>query len=298
MTHHLDADDYFIQRVQWHCAAAGLNFFLIEPLWVREFQEALRANRVWARALINMHSEHHQPEDIYHQLILLAAERNILLVDPPAVALAAFDKARLHPQLEAAGIPVPPTVIVPAEAAAAFQLSAADRERLGSPFVIKPCRGYGRRGVLLKAESEADLAASMAQWPDSHYLLQKRIVPALVGEEPAYFRVFYVFGAVWSCWWNCHNDRYRLMSTADHGAWQLDRAEAKVRRIAALTGMNFFSTEFAFTEDRKFVAIDYVNDQCHLLSQSISPANGVPDSLVAAIAKQLVEGVRSRIQKS
>ena len=37
MTHKLDADDFFIHCVQKHAAEAGLNFFLIEPLWVEAF---------------------------------------------------------------------------------------------------------------------------------------------------------------------------------------------------------------------------------------------------------------------
>src|SRR6185436_13367613 len=66
MTHKLDADDYFIHCVQRQCAEARLNFFLIEPLWVEPFHEALKTGKVWPRALLNMHSEHHQPEEIYH----------------------------------------------------------------------------------------------------------------------------------------------------------------------------------------------------------------------------------------
>ena len=36
--------------------------------------------------------------------------------------------------------------------------------------------------------------------------------------------------------------------------------------------------------------IDYVNDQCHMLTQSCSPQMGVPDEVVAAIARCLVDG--------
>jgi hypothetical protein len=39
MTHQLDADDFFIHRVQQHCAERGLTFFLIEPLWVETFHD-------------------------------------------------------------------------------------------------------------------------------------------------------------------------------------------------------------------------------------------------------------------
>jgi hypothetical protein len=54
--------------------------------------------------------------------------------------------------------------------------------------------------------------------------------------------------------------------------------------------MSFFSSEVALTPSGEFVAIDYVNDQCHMLSQSANPQIGVPDDLVAAIARRLVDG--------
>lgn len=292
MTHKLDADDFFIHRVQQHCAEAGLNFFLIEPMWVESFLQKFADGKVWARALLNMHSEHHRPEDVFHRLVRLAHERRTRVIDPPDVALAAFDKARVHPRLAMAGINVPPTVIVPLEQAESFRLSEADRATLGTPFVIKPGMGYGKRGVILDATSERDLARSVAAWPDANYLLQRRLVPIQLNGDPAYFRAFFVFGSVWFSWWNCFNDRYRMLTPEEMGRFGLASLEDIIRRIAAVTGMNFFSSEIALTGSNEFVVIDYVNDQCHMLSQSANAQIGVPDELVAAIAKRLVEATR------
>ena len=298
MTHKLDADDYFIHRVQALCAEAGLNFFLVEPAWVEPFFQKFERGEIWARALLNMHSEHHQPDEIFHRLVRLAAERRTLVIDPPDVALAAFDKARLHPRLITAGLLVPHTVLVPAAQAAGFQLADADRVALGSPFIIKPSLGYGRRGLVMDATSERDLARSALSSPNEVYLLQRRVVPRMVNGVPAYFRVFYVFGTVWSCWWNCYTDRYRQVAAAEAAELNLSPLEEIIRRIAALTAMNFFSSEIAQTEAGDWVVIDYVNDQCHLLTQSTSPHNGVPDEVVAAIARRLVDAVRTSIKKS
>ena len=114
--------------------------------------------------------------------------------------------------------------------------------------------------------------------------------------SPVYFRVYFVFGSVWCCWWNCYTDRYRQATAAELTEFGLQPLEEIVRRIAALTGMNFFSSEIAQTEAGEFVVIDYVNDQCHMLSQSANPQIGVPDELVAAIARRLVEAIKERIQ--
>jgi hypothetical protein len=292
MTHKLDADDFFIHCVQQHCARRSLNFFLIEPLWVEAFYEKLQKGKIWARVLLNMHSEHHQPEDIYHRLVRLAFERKTAVIDPPDVALAAFDKARLHPRLASAGFALPFTVIVPREKAGTFQLAPEERAGLGAPFVIKPSLGYGKRGVILDAQSESDLQRSLIQWPDDNYLLQRRIVPRLIEGKPAYFRVFYAFGSVWFCWWNCYTDRYSVLAPAELEKHDLKSLGEIVCRLADLTTMRFFSSEIALTEQGEFVLIDYVNDQCHMLTQSANPQMGVPDEIVADIARRLVEGAQ------
>jgi hypothetical protein len=297
MTHQLDADDLFIHCVQRQCAEARLNFFLVEPLWVEPFYRALSEGGLWTKVLLNLHSEHHRPDEIYHRLVRLAAERNVRVIDPPDRAVAAFDKARLHPKLAAAGIRTPFTVIVPDTARAGFRLGETERAALGVPFVIKPALGYGRRGVILDATTEADIERSASLWPDGHYLFQRRIEARLILGEPAYFRAFFVFGSVWCCWWNCHTHRYRMMTWEERNQHELGAVETLVRQIAALTGMDFFSSEIAQTETAEFVVIDYVNDQCHMLSQSASPGNGVPDELIRNIARRLVEAVSEIVRK-
>jgi hypothetical protein len=290
MTHKLDADDFFIQRVQQRCAERGLNFFLIEPLWVDAFYERLQQGKVDVRVLLNMHSEHHQPADIYHRLVRLAFERKAQVIDPPDVALAAFGKARLHPLLEAAGFALPFTLVVAASDISTFKLTPEAQASLGKPFVVKPSLGYGKGGVILDAQGEADLQRSLAKWPDSNYLLQKRIVPRLINGAPAYFRVFYAFGSVWFCWWNCYTDHYSVLrpeEIEEHGFHPLREI---ICRLADLTRMRFFSSEIALSESGEFVLIDYVNDQCHMLTQSANPRMGVPDEVVAGIARRLVDG--------
>jgi hypothetical protein len=297
MTHQLDTDEFFIHRVQRRCAERGLSFFLIEPVWLEAFHQALLADRIWARVLLNLHSEHHLPEEPYHRLVRLAQERRVQVVDPLEVARPAFDKARLHPRLVEAGFEVPATIVVADEARGDWKLDEEQKALLGSPFVIKPAMGYGRRGVILDAESEADLERSATAWPDAHYLLQRREPVADLDGQPAYFRVFHVFGSVWSCWWNCHTDGYRQVTPDEERRYGLGVLADVVRRVAELTRMRFFSSEIAMTEPGRFVLIDYVNDQCHMLSQGANPRMGVPDAVVAEIAERLVDSALELISR-
>jgi hypothetical protein len=147
----------------------------------------------------------------------------------------------------------------------------------------------------MDATSEQDVQRSISSFKDHHYLLQKRIVPRELNGAPAYFRVFYVFGSIWCVWWNCFTDRYRVVTAQEATQFELKPLEEIVRQIAAMTGMTFFSSEIAQVDAGEFVVIDYVNDQCHMLSQTANPNMGVPDEVVAAIAHRLVEGARTLI---
>lgn len=273
-----------------------MDFFLVEPLWVRSFLEAFERDDVWARALLNMHSEHHLPDDPFHRLVALADQRKTAVIDPPAVAQAAFDKSLLHPKLEAAGLMAPATIIVGAGESPRV-LTAEEQAFLGEPFVIKPARGYGRKGVILDASGGEDLSRSMAAWKDEKYLFQKKIVPRDMDGRPAYWRLYFVFGSIWWCWWNCYTDRYSEVSPDEIERFGLEPLSEGMRKLSALTGMNFFSSEIAQAEGGEFVWIDYVNDQCHMLTQSANPKMGVPDRVVEAIAARLVEAAAELIRR-
>lgn len=293
MTHKLDADDFFIHRVQEACARAGLRFFLIEPLWAEEYLAKLERKEVWSHVVINMQSEHHDPKEIFHRIIQQSHALGAKVIDPPDLAMAACHKAMAHQRLLTAGLQLPPTFIMDQAPDGQWpELTPEQLELLQPPFVIKPALGYGRKGIILEATGIADLKKAAVAWPWGPYLLQRRIVPRTLNGEPAYFRVYHVFGSTWLSWWNCYTDKYRLVTPEEEAELNLTSLRQIALKLAEATGMNFFSTEVSQTEDGEFFLIDYVNDQCHLLTQTASPQNGVPDELVNAIALKLVESAK------
>ena len=289
LTHALDTDDFFIHRLQRRCAEVGLNFFLVEPLWATAFLEALESRSVVARTLINLHSEHHDPGNVFSRLVATAERLGVRMIDPPSRAIPAFDKAAMHRRLVGSGIHVPATVLLEAHSVENWQATAEEDRLLGRPFVVKPSLGYGRKGVVLDAVGPADLRRSLALWPDRALLLQRRIQPQLIDGEPAYFRVYFVAGRTWACWWNCFTDRYRELSTEDETRLVLGGLHAITRRLAEISGLQLFSTEICVDPSGQPVVIDPINDQVHLLTQSAHPGIGVPDRIVAGIADALMD---------
>ena len=115
--------------------------------------------------------------------------------------------------------------------------------------------------------------------------------------RPAYWRLFHVFGNLWWCWWDCFTDRYSEATPEEIDRFGLQPLGRGMEKLAALTSMNFFSSEIAQTATGEFVWIDYVNDQCHMLTQSANPRMGVPDRVVEAIANRLVEAAARLIRR-
>ena len=298
MTHLLDADEFFIHRIQGECAARGLGFFLIEPAWANEFLLKLDRGQLKCRVLLNMHAEHHDCNELYHRLIRKAWAAGTWVIDPPELAAEMTDKAKGHALLAAKGLPLPDTRIWEPQQEAAEAFAAKLGDGLPAPWVVKPARGYGKKGVILDGKSAADLERAQGSWKDYAYLVQERLTPMkMAGGEPVYCRIYYCFNRLWLAWWNCENDRYREITGEEHAEWRLGEAEEIVRRVAEISGMEFFSSELMRSEPGRWVLIDYVNDQCHLLSQKADPLKGVPDRIVSALATRLVEGAEMHMKR-
>jgi hypothetical protein len=195
-----------------------------------------------------MHSEHHQPDDLYIRLVNLVAANGCHVIDAPDKARAAFDKARLHPRLVGAGISVPWTWWYRGDGPRTGGLTRSSVRRLAGLLSLSQRWVTGRQGLVLDAQSEVDIEASITAWPDAHYLFQKRVLPRDVNGRPVYFRAFHAFGEIWITWWNCYTDHYRLVEPGEWDEFGLSRVESMVRQIAELTGMTFFSTEIVQTE--------------------------------------------------
>jgi hypothetical protein len=133
--------------------------------------------------------------------------------------------------------------------------------------------------------------AARQQYPAEPYLLQANIEPVHLNGRPAWFRIIYCAGRVYPCWWNVSTHVYQLVSFEEEIAHGLSPLHRIVARIAAVSGLELFSTEIALTANGEFIAIDYVNDPLDLRLQS-KAADGVPDDIVRDIAERLARWVK------
>jgi hypothetical protein len=96
----------------------------------------------------------------------------------------------------------------------------------------------------------------------------------------AWFRVYYLFGEVIPCFWHTDTGAYQHVTMREFYEYKLLPLAEIVFEVADIVRLNFFSTEIALTGeggDRRFVVIDYVNDQCELCVRPPKMAGPVPE---------------------
>jgi hypothetical protein len=207
--------------------------------------------------------------------------------------IEAIDKATMHLQFMTAGLHVPFTIIIsPYSQRQEPGLSIEDLAHLGRPFIIKPANTTGGGiGVVVGAETLAEVIEARKEFGEDKYLLQERIDPREINGRRCWFRCFYVFGKVFLAWWDDRTHLYDLVTADEEHFYKLRSLRAIMRTIANVSGLNFFSSEIALRqpspyEPSRFIVVDYVNDMCDMRSLAMAPDG---------LATELRDGIISRI---
>ena len=220
-----------------------------------------------------------------------------LYINPPEVVQHAVDKATMHLEFLNKGIDVPFTIIIsPYNKRKEVELSISDIANLGRPFIIKPANTTGGGiGVITGAETLKDVIESRQHHKNDKYLLQEKIAPISLAGRKAWFRVLYIFGLILPCWWDDETHVYHMITKHDVTTYGLRPLMTVTRRIWEVCRLDFFSTEIAATHEKRFVAVDYVNDICDMRLQS-KHHDGVPDLVVTEICRRIARHLKSELR--
>jgi hypothetical protein len=201
-------------------------------------------------------------------------------------------KAESHPELEKAGLPLPPSVIIKSDEPDR-ELTAEERKRVGEDVVIKPSFGEASKGCVVGiVPTKENIAKARDYERKFDWLIQKKITWTRLGNRPAYLRAFNVCGHRTLMWWAKEEsqDAYELLSWDDLRKYELMPAVEILDRVADVSGMDFFSTEIAITNESgagRFVMIDYVNDQCDM--DPTGTAYSPPEEFCRFVCQRLAE---------
>ncbi len=274
-------DHDFIFSVERECQRRNLKTYRIDEDHLPETLRLLKAGAVSFQAFFDRASDA-DPE--FLPLVQWMEEHVVYYINPHRRVVHAVDKATMHLEFLSHGLHVPDTIILsPYHEQRELQVKEKDLQRLGVPFVIKPANTTGGgTGVKLHAAALHDVERARQEHKNDIYLLQNMIHPDMLDGKRAWFRVYYAFGDIIPCWWDDHTHRYLLLNSRDEQKFKLKGLRDCIERIQSICGLDFFSSEIAFTREQRFIVVDYVNEVCDMRLQSRFH-NGAPDVVVRRI---------------
>lgn len=278
-------DTDFVSLTEEILHKAGLTTFLIQEHNIEEVTEKVRNRKISFRFYLDRASD---VEPKFEELGKILTRRKTILINPYKKIQHAIDKASMHLEFLSAGLNVPHSIIIPPRSELEdITLTVEDLSILGRPFIIKPCNTTGGGvGVVTGAETLMDVLQERLTNNDDKYLIQEKIYPAILEGKRSWFRCFWAFGKPVAVWWDDQTHIYNELSEEDIEKFRLKRLLNKTKVIAKITELDFFSTEIVMNTERKFIVIDYVNDQCDMRFKSKHP-DGVPDPVISQIISNM-----------
>lgn len=237
-------------------------------------------------------------DDRFGELGKILLKRKTIFINQYDKVLHAIDKATMHLEFITAGLNVPYSIIIPphSEKEEVF-ISVSDLAKIRRPFIIKPCNTTGGGiGVVTGAESLQEVLEERVTNSNDKYLIQEKIYPKIIEGNRAWFRAFWVFDEAIPVWWDDQTHLYKELRGYEVTQYNLKKLFNITKKIGSITQLDFFSTEIVLTENDKFIAIDYVNDQCDLRLQS-GHLDGVPDVLILRIVNKFKNRIKNLKRK-
>ena len=280
-------------------APLGLSVLLVNRANVDRALAAARRDRFHPHLYLDLCS---RPGDAFDALLRAFSAAGVHTVARPE-QLHWTIKAPSHPALAAAGLPVPPTIVLKPDEPDR-DLTPDELALIGDRCVIKPSHGFAGLGAKLnRAPTREVIAAARDYDRKDDWLVQRAITFARAGTRPAYVRAYHVLGHRSLLWWSVERAGYEPLTWADVHQFGLVPALEMVDRVHALTGLDYFSSEIAATADApgqpvnpaapNLCLIDYVNDQCDMDPEG-SPSGSPPPAWCAWVCRRFADYVFRR----
>lgn len=278
-------DTDFVNLMEKNLQSSGFTTYIIQKHNLVETIERLSNKEIHFLAYFDRAGD---VDYDFVPLTNLLIRKRTYLINPYSKVVTYINKAIMHNLLIRHKIHVPFTIILPPlKTKKDTVISIKEWEYIGKPFVIKPAfYTGGKEGVIVNAQSLFDVIEERRKLPDDRYLIQKKIYPQYLEGKRAWFRIIWAFGEALPSWWNDLTDLYQVLTDDEIKKYNLHKLISITKKIAAISGLDYFSTEITLAEDNNFYVIDYLNDQCDMRLRSIHP-DGVPDEIVTKFIEKL-----------
>ncbi len=284
-------DLYFARLLESACQAEQISIFQVTPENLQIVLEALSGQELSFCAFFDRASD---DEPSFLPLTDWAYRLDLVYINRFWLARRSWDKATMHHQFTRHGLDAPYTVVLPSYLENP-ELPPLDLEPFGDNYALKPAHGGGGVGVVVGSLLWEQILLIRQECPQDQYLLQARVVPDILLERPAWFRVIYCLEKIYVCWWDPRIHVYTLASQSEMLEFGLEPLIDLCQRIARLSHLELFSTEIALANNR-FQVIDYINDPIDLRPKSSTP-EGVPDVILLDITRDLAKYIAQNCAK-
>jgi len=154
---------------------------------------------------------------------------------------------------------------------------------LKEPFVLSQEVSSLENGIVLNARETDDITGFLENYPTEDCLASKYVNPAIIENKIAWFRVIYSCGKIFPHWWDPQNKFYRKFKNSKKEKAIKKKLEGYIKKIAKITKLGLFSTEFIINQKGEYLIIDYANNPIDLSSQDYE-RDGVPQKSLVEIA--------------
>lgn len=265
--------------------------FIINRANIDEITELVKENKLSFKVYLDRASDE---DDNFTELAILLTSSGCRIINPFHMTATATDKSVVQQKLIENGLKLPKTIIIPPyDLQPELKFPDGTFDQIGIPFIIKPAYySGGGEGVKKSARSFEEIEIARKENCDDSYLLQEKINPVIRNGHRAWFRVIWAFGKIIPMLWDDEKLIYSDEAVENIFPGILPRINECMDKIFEVAQLDYFSSEFALTDNNELFLIDYVNDQCDMRLKSNHP-DGVPDEIVIQFIEELMRFVRS-----
>jgi hypothetical protein len=272
-----------LRRVRWTVVRNG---------HTDRFRRRVDRGELDVRLFLNTQADGANPNSPGMLLCRSLKANGTFVVEDPDDAFFYADRAMQFRYLSRAGVRVPPHVLIKRGQRDKPALTAAERRSVGPTWTAVPAVGMSRSRVLTSGARNVATALNRAGFPPGQkVLIFKHHKPISRAGHEGHFWIWHLFGNVVPAAWLRGSRRPALICYDDWITDGLLELVRLTRRIAQVTGLDWFLTEIVATRlgrSAQFVVVEPANALAGLGPGS-KPVAAVPNPVLDIAATALVE---------
>lgn len=275
-----EKEEEFLKLLKAELRKKKKTFLLIDYDNINRICEGINKNKISFSVFLNLAI---LENPIFPILSEKLESKSTIVINSTESILKSFSKANLHEILKKRNLPLRKTFVIKSNEKTNLEKIPSS---LGKPFVITPAVSSYESGPILNASRIEDINNAIEQYSPEPVLAQEYVLPKLIHERVAWFRIIYANGKIFPHFWDPSTHFYKRFGNSKEEKQIKNKSEKYLDEIADATGLKLFSTEIIIDSGGNYKVIDYANNPIDLSSQEFE-RDGVPKETLIKIAKAI-----------